>query len=57
MKIQDLEDLSQRLTEFHDVIKDIQNGLKRADDKVQAHYNNGSAAKDPIYAEKIKVNL
>ena len=56
-RIQSLEDLSGRLTEFGSYNDDVNSTLKKLEDKLGAHLNLGSSAKDPKYQDKIAVRI
>ena len=53
--LQSLEDLSGRLNEFGTYNDDVNNTLKKLEEKLDAHLNLGSSAKDPKYQDKIAV--
>ena len=55
-RIQSLEDLSGRLTEFGTYNDDVNATLKKLEDRLDAHMNLGSTAKDPKYQDKIAVS-
>lgn len=55
-KIEELEDLLQRLEEFQDNMRESESTLDRYKDKLDTHLKQGSSAKDPKHIDKIKVN-
>ena len=54
--MQSLEDLGGRLNEFGTYNDDVNNILKKLEEKLDAHLNLGSTAKDPKYQDKIAVS-
>ena len=54
-RVQDLEDMSQKLQECDDILSDLGSNLKKYEDKVKAHTALGPAAKEPKHMDKIKV--
>ena len=56
-QIQNLEDLGGRLNEFGTYNDDVNNTLKKLEEKLDAHMSLGSTAKDPKYQDKIAVSL
>ena len=55
-RVQSLEDLGGRLNEFGTYNDDVNNTLKKLEEKLDAHLNLGSTAKDPKYQDKIAVS-
>ena len=55
-KAQSLEDLQSRLAEIEDNMADARQSLTRWEDKLAAHMDMGTAARDPKHIDKIKVS-
>ena len=55
--MEELEDLSQRLEEFHDNMKESESTLERYKDKLESHHKQGNSSRDPKHIDKIKVNM
>jgi len=54
-KLSVLEEVSGRLTELDDCSRDLDSTLARLEERLEAHNNLGSSAKDPKYQDKIRV--
>ena len=55
-RIQSLEDLSGKLTDFDECTRDLNSTLKKLEDKLDSHNRLGSSAKDPKHQDKIRVS-
>lgn len=53
-KTQWLEDMSRKLAEFSDNLRDSEHALQRCEDKLNSHDSIGGAARDPKLLERIK---
>lgn len=53
-KTQWLEDMSRKLAEFSDNLRDSEHALQRCEDKLTSHDSIGGAARDPKLLERIK---
>lgn len=53
----ELEDLSQKLEEYHDNLRDMESSLQKSEDRFRGHNMQGTSAKDPKHADKIKVRF
>ena len=56
-RAQSLEDLQSRLAEMEDNMADCRQSLTRWEDKLAAHMDMGTAARDPKHIDKIKVGF
>ena len=54
-RMQELEDTSQKLHEFDDVLQDLDSQVKKCEDKLATHKDLGSTAKDSKHLDKVKV--
>jgi DNA repair exonuclease SbcCD ATPase subunit len=53
-KTQWLEDISRKLSDFSDNLRDSEHALQRCEDKLNSHDSVGGAARDPKLLERIK---
>jgi len=54
-RVQDLEDISQKLDEFHDNLRDVESSILKSEERLATHYKQGPSAHDPKHVDKIKV--
>lgn len=54
-RVEELEDLSQRLEEFHDNMRESESTLEKYQDKLDGHHKQGNSSRDPKHIDKIKV--
>lgn len=55
-RVQNLEDILQKLHEFSDNLNDVNCNLKKYEDKLQAHNDLGPAGKDAKHLDKMRVS-
>ena len=55
-RVQNLEDILQKLHEFNDLLSDVNSNLKKYEDKLQAHNDLGPAGKDAKHLDKMRVH-
>ena len=55
-RVQNLEDILQKLHEFNDLLNDVNSNLKKYEDKLQAHNDLGPAGKDAKHLDKMRVH-
>ena len=54
-RVQNLEDILQKLHEFNDQLNDVNSNLKKYEDKLQSHNDLGPAGKDAKHLDKMRV--
>ena len=55
-RVQDLEEMSQKLQESDDILNDLGTLLTKYEGKVSAHAALGAAAHEPKHLDKVKVS-
>ncbi|OWF34915.1 Dystonin [Mizuhopecten yessoensis] len=53
-RVAELEDLTQKLDEFHDNLRDVESSMQKCEDRLEAHNKQGSSARDPKHVDKMK---